>query len=109
MRRPRPKVCFRRFSFVGRGRNTVFVIFMLSATAESLFSLFFTRRPWPKAIFHRFLGFGRGRRNAIHQSRGLLGGPETETVVARSAAHAYSRIGEIQLVGTAIYIWIRRT
>ena len=62
MRRPRPKVCFRRFSLVGRGRNAIFVILELSAVAESLFSLFFTRRPWPKAIFHRFLGFGHGRR-----------------------------------------------
>ena len=60
--RPWPKLCFCRFLFFGHGRNTVFIIFQLSATAETLFLLFFTRRPWPKAIFHRFLAFGHGRR-----------------------------------------------
>ena len=59
--RPWPKLCFCRFLFFGRGRNAFFFIFQLSAAAETLFLLFFTRRPWPKADFHRFLAFGRGR------------------------------------------------
>ena len=60
--RPWPKLCFCRFSFFGRGRNAFFFIFQLSAAAEMLFLLFFTRRPWPKTDFHRFLAFGHGRR-----------------------------------------------
>ena len=55
--RPWSKLCFCRFLFFGRGRNAFFFIFQLSAAAETLFLLFFTRRPWPKADFHRFLIF----------------------------------------------------
>ena len=57
---PRRKRSFRRFWFIRRGGNAVFLIFYFSAAAEMIFLLFFTRPPWRKAIFHRFLTFIHG-------------------------------------------------
>ena len=55
--RPWPKVSFRRFWFIGHGRNTVFSIFCISAMAESQFLAFSAFRRRPTNIFRCFLIF----------------------------------------------------
>ena len=55
--RPWPKLCFCRFLFFGHGRNTVFIIFQLSATAETLFLLFFYSSALAESHFSPFSRF----------------------------------------------------
>ena len=57
---PWPKRSFLRFSFFGRGRNAVFVVFYSSATAESRFSPFFSISSTADELFSAFFGFPRG-------------------------------------------------
>jgi hypothetical protein len=56
-----PKVCFPAFLAFGSCRKPVFLLFLPSATAESLFFYFFYLRQLPKACFSAFPAFGSCR------------------------------------------------
>ncbi|WP_126370222.1 hypothetical protein [Segatella oris] len=58
--RPWPKANFQRFSFVGHGRNAFFVIFCISATAETQNLSVFDFPSRRKHCFSHFLLFSRG-------------------------------------------------
>ena len=62
-RRPWPKANFRRFSFVGHGRNAEFICFWFSAAAETLFFSFSAFQPWRKWYFCCFPLVRRGRKS----------------------------------------------
>ena len=72
IRRP-PKSIFSQFlHFVGR-RQTVFIVFHVSAAADGLFSLFFAFRRSTMSVFSQFLHFAYERRmifSVFHSSEG---------------------------------------